>query len=132
EVETTVQLRGAVKISLFSIRSRHTSSYGDWSSDVCSPDLEIEVGRAGKQRSRDLGQIGHGRISFRAPVELEHGRAAVVGHRSALKIFGPDLAVIEALGSAELEQPPLEHGITPVQARRHENALAAVLVGGDR
>src|SRR5207248_4687996 len=26
----------------FSSRRRHTRSYGDWSSDVCSSDLEIE------------------------------------------------------------------------------------------
>src|SRR5437867_8210633 len=30
--------RGAVKF-FFSSRGRHTSSYGDWSSDVCSSDL---------------------------------------------------------------------------------------------
>src|SRR5207248_7560300 len=28
----------------FSSRRRHTSSYGDWSSDVCSSDLELELG----------------------------------------------------------------------------------------
>src|SRR5207248_5746231 len=29
----------------FSSRRRHTRSYGDWSSDVCSSDLDQEVGR---------------------------------------------------------------------------------------
>src|SRR5437867_7141182 len=27
----------------FSSRRRHTRSYGDWSSDVCSSDLDVEV-----------------------------------------------------------------------------------------
>src|SRR5207248_5558585 len=27
----------------FSSRRRHTSSYGDWSSDVCSSDLRVEL-----------------------------------------------------------------------------------------
>src|SRR5207248_9114929 len=30
----------------FSSRGRHTSSYGDWSSDVCSSDLYVAVTRA--------------------------------------------------------------------------------------
>src|SRR5207248_5612955 len=31
----------------FSSRRRHTRSYGDWSSDVCSSDLEVAVELAG-------------------------------------------------------------------------------------
>src|SRR5207248_7121805 len=32
--------------SFFSSRGRHTSSYGDWSSDVCSSDLALPPARA--------------------------------------------------------------------------------------
>src|SRR5207248_6602212 len=30
----------------FSSRRRHTRSYGDWSSDVCSSDLAVELAKA--------------------------------------------------------------------------------------
>src|SRR5438094_6352903 len=31
----------------FSSRRRHTRSYGDWSSDVCSSDLDLSISFAG-------------------------------------------------------------------------------------
>src|SRR5438094_3625321 len=41
----------------FSSRRRHTRSYGDWSSDVCSSDLEFELpGR--KHRNHSVGPHG--------------------------------------------------------------------------
>src|SRR5437867_9872105 len=43
----------------FSSRRRHTISYGDWSSDVCSSDLYVRAIAAG-----DLGQSAR----FKAPV----------------------------------------------------------------
>src|SRR5207248_5175903 len=36
----------------FSSRRRHTRSYGDWSSDVCSSDLGVEVGDVERERGR--------------------------------------------------------------------------------
>src|SRR5207248_8791553 len=36
-----------VFVFFFSSRRRHTRSYGDWSSDVCSSDLEEAQDRAG-------------------------------------------------------------------------------------
>src|SRR5207248_8200363 len=44
---------------LFSSRRRHTSSYGDWSSDVCSSDLAralAESPRLGKLAALRLGK----------------------------------------------------------------------------
>src|SRR5207248_4899971 len=32
-----------VVVFFFSSRRRHTRSYGDWSSDVCSSDLQVEL-----------------------------------------------------------------------------------------
>src|SRR5207248_5665205 len=49
----------------FSSRGRHTMSYGDWSSDVCSSDLAPPVGeasrldlRAHEAVKRLLGELG--------------------------------------------------------------------------
>src|SRR5438094_7497180 len=36
--------RKVTALLFFSSRRRHTRSYGDWSSDVCSSDLMIDVG----------------------------------------------------------------------------------------
>src|SRR5438094_10479208 len=50
----------------FSSRRRHTRSYGDWSSDVCSSDLHTPVNRD-KVRDRALALftgVCEGRISF--------------------------------------------------------------------
>src|SRR5207248_5684630 len=43
-------------IFFFSSRRRHTRSYGDWSSDVCSSDLTDGTGRG--RRDRDAGARG--------------------------------------------------------------------------
>src|SRR5437867_460978 len=61
------------KISFFfSSRKRHTRSYGDWSSDVCSSDLSGDERRRPHARVTVLLEIGH---------ELLADRAA--GHRKA-------------------------------------------------
>src|SRR5207248_4887881 len=39
----------------FSSRRRHTRSYGDWSSDVCSSDLEALVAQCGKEQRQFEG-----------------------------------------------------------------------------
>src|SRR5437867_5839849 len=53
----------------FSSRRRHTRSYGDWSSDVCSSDLEDIAEKS------EPGDNGRERVRLRADVEelyLEH------------------------------------------------------------
>jgi hypothetical protein len=109
---------------------RHGGKPGETHQRQCAD--EIQAGEARKERRRDLGQIGDGRIAFRAPVELEHGRTLVIPRRRNVEIFGPHPAIIEVFSFAELEQRPLEHGIALMQASRHEEALAALLVGGHR
>src|SRR5437867_12093475 len=47
----------------FSSRRRHTRSYGDWSSDVCSSDLFPYV------RSREVGECGQERLVVRVRSE---------------------------------------------------------------
>src|SRR5438094_7634086 len=62
----------------FSSRRRHTRSYGDWSSDVCSSDLEI-LGNAPVEREPLLGfcRIGELQCVADAVVALlEIGRAS--------------------------------------------------------
>src|SRR5207248_6518101 len=61
----------------FSSRRRHTRSYGDWSSDVCSSDLYLNVGEAQGVKPgdyfralRDYGSIANNpaeALPFKAP-----------------------------------------------------------------
>src|SRR5207248_7794791 len=44
-IACTGSLRFWVVAFFFSSRRRHTRSYGDWSSDVCSSDLSTSAGR---------------------------------------------------------------------------------------
>src|SRR5207248_5958525 len=44
----------------FSSRRRHTRSYGDWSSDVCSSDLIVWRDRRGKEWGSSSGYGGRG------------------------------------------------------------------------
>src|SRR5437867_2115723 len=77
---------------LFSSRRRHTRSYGDWSSDVCSSDLAAQAARRQVRRG-DRGRSGQddrqdgprrpprrGRRGRRRPGDLGH-RAGVGGAR---------------------------------------------------
>src|SRR5437867_5477211 len=45
----------------FSSRRRHTRSYGDWSSDVCSSDLDPAESLRDPHRSAQLGFVGGAR-----------------------------------------------------------------------
>src|SRR5207248_3630643 len=64
----------------FSSRRRHTRSYGDWSSDVCSSDLQV------------------GAWSFKSPHVARHTAATTL-----LEVTGGDVRLVqEVLGHANL------------------------------
>src|SRR5207248_6910537 len=81
----------------FSSRRRHTRSYGDWSSDVCSSDLDpLRVAPQERTKAEVLGhgQIGKDAAPFRRvaetardqPVRLEAGdRGSVVADLAAAR-----------------------------------------------
>src|SRR5207248_8386150 len=75
----------------FSSERRHTRSYGDWSSDVCSSDLEGYAGGAGEGHGRAQGHAAG--VALRAPP----GRA--VAGRLAAAVAGREQ---EGLGLALL------------------------------
>src|SRR5437867_13169175 len=62
-------------IFFFSSRRRHTRSYGDWSSDVCSSDLSLLFGRfvipIRTEQKRSVEGIIHGSSSSGATVFME-------------------------------------------------------------
>src|SRR5437867_12529741 len=57
----------------FSSRRRHTRSYGDWSSDVCSSDLNTAAGR---RRGAPPGHQGIRTRNHEPPSDLQEGVAA--------------------------------------------------------
>src|SRR5207248_4749341 len=92
----------------FSSRRRHTRSYGDWSSDVCSSDLEpfrrgvrrkdqVDLNRHGGRRRND-GRLrvreeglGHGRKGGALePLELVSGRIEDSDARSEERRVGKE------------------------------------------
>src|SRR5207248_4024413 len=55
--------RRCIAFFFFSSRRRHTRSYGDWSSDVCSSDLSAAVDRVAlRLRTSVLGLKRHRRV----------------------------------------------------------------------
>src|SRR6266705_4978382 len=83
----------------FSSRRRHTRSYGDWSSDVCSSDLPMSLGeQLSWVQARTERPVGVGFFAFDLPartgeLELAARRAPVVD------VFwgDPDAAVLERI-----------------------------------
>src|SRR5437867_10517281 len=75
----------------FSSRRRHTRSYGDWSSDVCSSDLRERgdvVQRAGVHRARVIDAVVADRREQGEPAVPSHGEH---GTRECAAVhFGPD------------------------------------------
>src|SRR5207248_11497992 len=53
----------------FSSRRRHTRSYGDWSSDVCSSDLDVHGGRP--ESAEDRREMEDHGFSYVALVSLD-------------------------------------------------------------
>src|SRR6266508_5520130 len=56
----------------FSSRRRHTRWPRDWSSDVCSSDLEVT--RSGEQLQREVGEIQHAFEALQRIVERGQGQ----------------------------------------------------------
>src|SRR5437867_4563699 len=50
----------------FSSRRRHTRSYGDWSSDVCSSDLALRDQAKRRRLLRPADDVAHGDLSAAA------------------------------------------------------------------
>src|SRR5207248_5723289 len=59
-------------------RRRHTRSYGDWSSDVCSSDLGIDVSAVLKPVSKDAASV-RSVAPFAPMLSREASTAEVVG-----------------------------------------------------
>src|SRR5437867_10784807 len=66
----------------FSSRRRHTRSYGDWSSDVCSSDLMAGERGARTRQPRigvgDTQQLGHHGAALGTVVRNQHGSGALM------------------------------------------------------
>src|SRR5205807_4794661 len=56
----------------FSSRRRHTRLQGDWSSDVCSSDLEMVVIHADTAMNRSLGIWRIGNCNARGKIQFIH------------------------------------------------------------
>src|SRR5207248_7735881 len=63
----------------FSSRRRHTRSYGDWSSDVCSSDLHDSCRRVEVLVVPQRRMIGRA-PGFQEPAASHHGLSTVVVH----------------------------------------------------
>src|SRR5256885_17224932 len=73
----------------FSSRRRHTRLQGDWSSDVCSSDYLVVLGR---------GELGaHGVELFHAHAMLARDRAAH-GHAGLQDVGAEQLAAVQLVG----------------------------------
>src|SRR5574342_245984 len=105
----------------FSSRRRHTSSGGDWSSDVCSSDLQGGPARDVRLGGEERRQLGEGQA---APLPLQAGLG--LGSRQGLgRRGGGARQALVALGllppgrqerqCLRLEQPlPAVPGLAPV------------------
>src|SRR6266516_7324853 len=89
----------------FSCRRRHTISYGDWSSDVCSSDLGDEAHRDVQGRAGD-GEVeisGHREIAGEARIlEVANARRSYAGGRQL--IVEPCRCAVAEIGPNNLVQ----------------------------
>src|SRR5437867_4934631 len=89
----------AAGIFFFSSRRRHTSSYGDWSSDVCSSDL------ASIARSRlKLGEEDAARLAAEEVVEIMEARGLAACALSAPIALAEVLIATEGAGARSEER----------------------------
>src|SRR5207248_4469751 len=74
-------MSASIAVFFFSSRRRHTRSYGDWSSDVCSSDLrEAERFRLRLVTTRELAvavELRVGGASFAAVTQIDDHRVPV-------------------------------------------------------
>src|SRR6266705_6879308 len=82
----------------FSSRRRHTRSYGDWSSDVCSSDL---------WRPRKHGGLG-GYLGGSGKVggPTDSGRRSVIAQRASFVAWSPSCLQLPQLRSREANHAP--------------------------
>src|SRR6266850_486408 len=104
----------------FSSRRRHTRLQGDWSSDVCSSDLDRQRALLpGPERYEYIGPRG-------APVGRDRRRAAPdPGNRSPARHLRPDAGPLRTRPGPELEpaagrhlRPPDDRRLVPRLSRR--------------
>src|SRR6266852_6436584 len=83
----------------FSSRRRHTRCYRDWSSDVCSSDLDYLLDRCGAEIVRHQADFfvffGGGGDGFAELGEAEHG-GRPVSHGVMKRTEGGTLRLLEA------------------------------------
>src|SRR5206468_9676636 len=135
-VINSVSGRTRDELFFFSSRRRHTRSDRDWSSDVCSSDLEPGIERDRAQQRVELRALARGRFHPRARCRIEgeeeHRPAAGardVGQVRVVGLGGRARALRENLDDAavELAEGAAERDALVVggQPRRHGLALRA-------
>src|SRR6266705_1001144 len=110
----------------FSSRRRHTRSYGDWSSDVCSSDLDVMVdsvfvnsGRScincsgiwASRHTREIADAVAQRLASVRPLPPDDPEASL----AAFTVPGVADAISQAI-DADLQTP----GVTDITARHRE------------
>src|SRR5215813_14485896 len=80
-------------IFFFSSRRRHTRCGRDWSSDVCSSDLQLDLARAGGGPRYANRHHARGRLLARERIELLLDRDAHFLELSPLAAWGTEFTV---------------------------------------
>src|SRR6202162_64089 len=143
----------------FSSRRRHTRYRGDWSSDVCSSDLQRELERAvhedgrlgllegAGERDADVRVLALARAVDDAPhhrdLELFHARVLRLPHRHLFAEVGLDLlghlleegrsrAPAAGAGRHLRQEAPEPHGLEDLLGDQHLFRPVAAGLGGER
>src|SRR5438094_5220973 len=106
-----------VVVFFFSSRRRHTRSYGDWSSDVCSSDLPCLRRRRSQEDEARRTRVGARGSPFHDVVDA--AQLVVVYRRRQPAVLG-----------ARLEEEQVERCL--VERRSHERSSCRVSRGGRR
>src|SRR5437879_9630515 len=100
----------------FSSRRRHTRYIGDWSSDVCSSDLDLTVGVGGSGSQLVVSNSG----TVAAGTNVILGFFPAISSSNRLTVDGGTLRATNVLGTGVLD------------VRRGTNVLNAGLIDVDR